>query len=76
MKFILVTKISFLETISFLSFIVVVFLFKVLGEAIHLTIEYLSSEEKVIMANSKVDALKAEGSTLRKELIVAMDGRN
>ena len=28
------------------------------------------------MANSKVDVLKAEGSTLRKDLIVAMDSGN
>ena len=76
MNFTFVTKISFLAVISILSLIVVVFLFKVLGEAIHLTIEYLTSEEKVVMANSKVDALEAEGSTLRKELIAAMDGGN
>lgn len=62
--------------ISFLSLIVVVFLFKVLGEPIHLTTEYQTSEEKVIMANSKVDALEVEGSTLRKELIVVMDDGN
>ena len=76
MNFTLVTKISFLVVISILSLIVVVFLFKVLGEAIHLTIEYLTSEEKVVMANSKVNALEVEGSTLRKELIAAMDDGN
>ncbi|KAK9994170.1 hypothetical protein SO802_023873 [Lithocarpus litseifolius] len=51
-------------------------LIQVLGEAIHLTTEYLTSEEKVDMANSKVNALEAEGSTLRKELIATMDGGN
>lgn len=48
-----------------LSLIVAIFLFKVLREAIHLTTEYLTSEEKVILANSKVDVLEVEGSTLR-----------
>lgn len=51
-------------------------MFKVLGEAIHFTTKYPISEEKVVMANSKVDALEAEGSTLRKEPIATMDGGN
>lgn len=38
-----------------LFLIVATFFFKVLGEAIHLTTEYLTSKEKVVMANSKVD---------------------
>ena len=43
---------------------------------LHLTTEYLTNEEKVVMANSKVDALEVENSTLRKELIAAMDSGN
>ena len=34
---------------------------------------YLSSEEKVVVANSKVDSVEAESSRLRKDLIEAMD---
>lgn len=47
-----------------------------MGEALHITIEYLTTEERVVMANSKVDSLEAENSTLRKELILAMDSGN
>ena len=35
--------------------------------------DYLNSEEKVVMANSKVDSIEAESSKLRKNLIEAMD---
>ncbi|KAL0015227.1 hypothetical protein SO802_002296 [Lithocarpus litseifolius] len=45
----------------------------VLGESLHLTTNYLSNEEKVVVANSKVDSVKAESSRLRKDLIEAMD---
>lgn len=47
-----------------------------MGEALHITTEYLTTEEWVVMANSKVDSLEAENSTLRKELILAMDSGN
>ena len=50
--------------------------YQVLGETIHITVEYLTNEEKVVMANSNVDALDAENSKLRKELITSMDNRN
>nr|POF27429.1 hypothetical protein CFP56_64428 [Quercus suber] len=43
----------------------------VLGESLRLTMDYLSSEEKVVVANSKVDFIKAESSQLRKNLIEA-----
>ena len=33
----------------------------------------LSNEEKVVVANSKVDVVEAESSRLRKDLIEAMD---
>ena len=36
-------------------------------------IDYLSSEEKVVVANSKVDYVEAESLKLRKDLIEAMD---
>lgn len=36
-------------------------------------INYLSSEEKVVVANSKVDSIEAKSLKLRKDLIEAMD---
>ena len=42
----------------------------------HITSQYLASEEKAVMATSKVDALEVEASGLRKDLIVAMDDSN
>nr|POF23563.1 hypothetical protein CFP56_50157 [Quercus suber] len=45
----------------------------VLGGSLHLTTDYLSGEEKVVVANSKVDFVEAESSRLRKDLIEAMD---
>jgi len=50
--------------------------YQVLGETIHITTEYLTNEEKVVMANSKVDVLEAKTSKLRKEMIMTMDNRN
>ena len=38
-----------------------------------MTTDYLSSEEKVLLANSKVNFVEAESSKLRKDLIEAMD---
>nr|POF02876.1 hypothetical protein CFP56_10933 [Quercus suber] len=48
-------------------------LVQVLGEYLHLTTNYLSSEEKVVVANSKVDFVEAKRSRLRKDLIEAID---
>ena len=42
----------------------------------HITTQYLANEEKVVVANSKMEALKAEASGLRKDLIAAMDANN
>lgn len=42
----------------------------------HLTSQFLASEEKAVMATSKVEALEAEASGLRKDLIAAMDANN
>ena len=39
----------------------------------HITSQYLASEEKAVMATLKVEALEAEASGLSKDLIVAMD---
>ncbi|XP_050259657.1 uncharacterized protein LOC126704670 [Quercus robur] len=47
-------------------------LVQVLGESLHLMTDYLNSEEKVVMANSKIDSIEAESSKLRKDLIEAM----
>lgn len=49
---------------------------QVLGETIHITTEYLTNKEKVIMAGSNVEALEAKSSRLRKDLIAIMDGGN
>lgn len=38
--------------------------------------EYLTHEEKVALADSKVEALKAESSKLKKDLISVMEERN
>ena len=42
----------------------------------HITSQYLGSEEKAVVANSKVEALEAEASGLRRDLIAAMDANN
>ena len=42
----------------------------------HITTQYLANEEKAVVANSKVEALEAEASRLRKDLITAMDANN
>ena len=42
----------------------------------HITTQYLANEEKAVVANSKVEALEAEASGLRKDLITAMDANN
>ena len=47
---------------------------KVLGETMHIITQYLAN--KVVMVNSKVEALEAEASGLRKDLVVAMDAFN
>ena len=47
-----------------------------LGEAIDITLEYLGREAKATSVGSKVEALEAENSKLRKELISAMDETN
>ena len=49
---------------------------KVLGETMHITTQYLANEEKAVMANSKVEALKAKASGLRNDLGAAMDTLN
>ena len=49
---------------------------KVLGETMHITTQYLANEEKAVVANSKVKALEAEASGLRKDLVAAMDALN
>lgn len=49
---------------------------QVLGETIHITIEHLTHEEKVVVAGSKVVALEVESSKIRKELVGAIDEGN
>nr|POE85055.1 hypothetical protein CFP56_40540 [Quercus suber] len=49
---------------------------KVLGESLHITTDYLNTEEKVVVANSKVESIEVVCSKLRKDLIVAMNEKN
>ena len=42
----------------------------------HFTTQFLANEEKAVMATSKVEALEAEASGLRRDLIAAMDAHN
>ena len=43
-----------------------------LGESLHITSEYLTQEAKVASLTSKLEALEAENSTLKKNLIDSM----
>ena len=42
----------------------------------HITSQYLIVEEKVVIATSKAEALEVKASSLRKDLITAMDVNN
>ena len=42
----------------------------------HLTTQFLANVEKAVMATSKAEALEAEASGLRRDLIAAMDVHN
>ena len=42
--------------------------FQVLGETIHITLEYLSQEAKAISARSKLQGMEAENSSIRRTL--------
>ena len=52
------------------------FSFQVLGESLHITMEYLTQEAKVASMKSRMEALEAENSKLKKDLIFAMDEAN
>ena len=45
-------------------------------ESLHITSEYLSQEAKVASTMSRVEALEAKNSKLKKDLIAAMDEAN
>ena len=47
-----------------------------LGESLHLTLEYLASKAKVESARSHASSLEAENSKLKKVLIAAMNDAN
>ena len=47
-----------------------------LGESLHITSKYPTQEAKVAFAVSRVEALEAENSKLKKHLIIAMDKAN
>lgn len=52
------------------------FYYQVLGEMMHITSQYLVNKEKAVVATSKVEALEAKASRLRKDLIESMDAHN
>lgn len=41
-----------------------------------MTIDYLAMKEKVVMVNSRAEAVEVESSKLRKDLIETMDWAN
>ena len=45
-------------------------------ESLRITTDYLSTEEKVVVANSNLESVEAKISKLRKDLISAMDETN
>ena len=47
-----------------------------MGESLHITIEYLTQEVKFAFVMSRMEALEAKNSKLKKDLIVAMDEAN
>ena len=47
-----------------------------LGETVDITSQYLVNEEKAVVATSKAEALEAEASGLRRDLIATMDVNN
>jgi len=48
----------------------------VLGESLHITSEYLTQEAKVEFVMSRMEALEAKNSKLKKDLIVTIDEAN
>lgn len=42
----------------------------------HITSQYLMNEERVVVTTSKVETLEVEASSLRKDLIAAIDANN
>nr|POE89201.1 hypothetical protein CFP56_57122 [Quercus suber] len=51
-------------------------LVQVLGETLHITTDYLSTEERIVMASSKAESVEVECSQLKKDLIAAINERN
>nr|POE69237.1 hypothetical protein CFP56_41116 [Quercus suber] len=49
---------------------------RVLGDSLLLTTDYLSTEVKVVVVNSKLESVETKSSKLRKDLIVSMDETN
>ena len=47
-----------------------------LREAIHISSEYLSQKEKAVVARPKVEALEADVTNLKKDLIATIDEAN
>ena len=44
-----------------------------LRDMIHITFEYLSHKEKVVVVGSKAEALEVKSAKLRKDIIFAME---
>ena len=47
-----------------------------LGESLHIIAEYLTQEAKVTSLMSRMEALEAKNSKLKKDLIIAMEEAN
>ena len=47
-----------------------------MGEAVHITSQYLVNEEKAVVATLKAEVLEAEASRLRKDLVATIDAHN
>ena len=49
---------------------------QVLGESLRITTDYLNTEEKVVVATSKVESVEVECSQLKKDLTTTMNKKN
>ena len=50
--------------------------YQVLGKSLRITTNYLNTEEKAVVANSKLESIEAKSSKLKKDLIAVIDEMN
>ena len=75
---------NFALLVSLLDFVLytsVTFLFpiysnQVLGESLRIIVDYLNTEEKVVVATSKAESVEVECSQLKKDLTTTMNEKN